>query len=122
MQQILSELPPDTLAKLMNLSAGRLADMDAGHVSLQVLSSVGSGDALPSNVRDANNQLGAAVEGHPDRFRAFAVLSMAYPQEAARELERAVIELGAVGALIDSTLANGYVRLDPMLRRTLTRP
>lgn len=78
MQQILSDLEPDTLAKLKNLSAGRLADMDAGHVSVQVLSSISMGDTLPLAVREVNSQLAAVVGGHPDRFRSSAALPMAY--------------------------------------------
>ncbi len=43
------------------------------------------------------------VSKHPDRFKAFAAVPLQDPEEAAKELERAVNELGFVGALI-----NGY--------------
>ncbi|KAI5357508.1 putative 2-amino-3-carboxymuconate-6-semialdehyde decarboxylase, metal-dependent hydrolase [Septoria linicola] len=104
MQQILRNA---NISQLEDLSTERLAAMDAGHVSMQVLSHVDVGDTLPSAVREANNQLAAVVEAQPSRFRAFAILPMAHPQEAANELERAVLELGAVGALIGNNLENG---------------
>ncbi|MCY8309871.1 amidohydrolase family protein [Bacillus vallismortis] len=43
------------------------------------------------------------VSKHPDRFKAFAAVPLQDPEEAAKELERAVNELGFVGALV-----NGY--------------
>ena len=50
--------------------------------------------------KQANDILAGIVEKHPDRFSAFATLPMADPEEAAKELERCVKELGFVGALI----------------------
>ncbi|MCY8315209.1 amidohydrolase family protein [Bacillus vallismortis] len=43
------------------------------------------------------------VSKHPDRFKAFAAVPLQDPEEAAKELERAVNKLGFVGALV-----NGY--------------
>ncbi|MCI3985354.1 amidohydrolase family protein [Bacillus vallismortis] len=43
------------------------------------------------------------VSKHPDRFKAFAAVPLQDPEEAAKELERAVNELGFAGALV-----NGY--------------
>ena len=44
-----------------------------------------------------------AVARHPDRFAGFAVLPMCSPDDAARELERSVRDLGFLGALINGT-------------------
>ncbi|MCY7916455.1 amidohydrolase family protein [Bacillus vallismortis] len=43
------------------------------------------------------------VSKHPGRFKAFAAVPLQDPKEAAKELERAINELGFVGALV-----NGY--------------
>jgi predicted TIM-barrel fold metal-dependent hydrolase len=57
-------------------------------------------------VQEANNDLAAAIEPYPDRFRGFCFLPMAYPQLAAQELERCVSQLKFVGALVDDHLLN----------------
>ncbi len=95
------------LAKLDGLGSGRLADMDAGGIDLQVLShgvpstelfSAGRAVAL---AEAANDYLAGAVAAHPDRFAGFATLPTADPPAAAHELERAVTSLGFKGALIN---------------------
>lgn len=47
------------------------------------------------------------VKSYPERFGFFACVPMQDPEEAARELERAVTQLGAKGVLI-----NGFTNLD----------
>ncbi len=92
--------------KSLDMGAGRLADMDANNISMQVLSLVGAGlDKLaPSTatevVRAVNDRLAAAVSAHPDRFAAFATLNLQEPDKAARELERSVKELNLKGAIV----------------------
>jgi hypothetical protein len=49
------------------------------------------------------------VSAHPDRFRAFATLPLGQPQAAATEFERAVTELGFVGALITGTVGDRFL-------------
>ena len=106
-QQALANLPGG-LSTLYDVGAGRLADMDAGHVSMQILSQLpGTGATNPSGCRKANNALATAIANHPDRYSGFAVLPMAFPDLAAQELERAVLDLGLVGAMIDNHLPNG---------------
>lgn len=51
--------------------------------------------------RSANDYLANAAAANRSRFAAFATLPMSAPEAAADELERAVSELGFVGALID---------------------
>jgi predicted TIM-barrel fold metal-dependent hydrolase len=99
------------LAKLDDLGAGRLADMDAAGIDLQVLShNVGALESLDgpqavSFARQSNDQLAEAVAAHPERFAGFASLPTIEPRAAAQELERAVSELGFKGALV-----NGHIR------------
>lgn len=47
--------------------------------------------------KNTNDELAGYCEKVPDRFLFWATLPMAYPDEAVKELERAVTELGAVG-------------------------
>lgn len=90
-------------AELLDKGAGRVADMDAGHMSLQVLSQLpGLANERPDDCRKANDQLAEVIRERPSRFAGFAALPMSYPQEAAKELERAVTQLNLVGAMIDS--------------------
>jgi predicted TIM-barrel fold metal-dependent hydrolase len=95
------------LAKLDDVGAGRLADMDAAGIDFQVLSqTVGpmpDADAATELAREANDELAKAIAAYPDRFAGFALLPMADPLAAAAELERAVRELGFKGALVNGT-------------------
>ncbi|KAF9059969.1 hypothetical protein BDP27DRAFT_1237725, partial [Rhodocollybia butyracea] len=89
---------------LLDLGERRIADMDAGSVTLQIISHVAV-DALPPDLaRTTNDELHAAIQKHPKRLGAFANLPMASPQEAAKELTRATEELHFVGALINNHL------------------
>jgi predicted TIM-barrel fold metal-dependent hydrolase len=96
--------------KLLDMGESRIADMDAAGIDVQVLSLVNCGvDKLePATatalVRDANDQLAAAVRTHPDRFAAFAALAVQDPKAAAAELERCVCKLGFKGALVHGTV------------------
>jgi uncharacterized protein len=103
--------PPGRMAsqvsRLQDLGAGRLADMDASGITMQVLSHVGpatqaldAASAVPL-AREANDALAQAVAAHPDRFAGFATLPTPDPRAAAAELERAVTSLGFKGALIN---------------------
>ena len=56
--------------------------------------------------RSANDELAALVARYPDRFAGFtAALPMGDPQDAAAELDRAMTELGAVGAQVHTNVA-----------------
>ncbi|KAL4921505.1 hypothetical protein BDW62DRAFT_174805 [Aspergillus aurantiobrunneus] len=101
---------PGLFDKFTELGPKRIADMDTGQVTMQVISH-GPGDLSPSQCRDANNQLADAVRSHPDRFAGFAVLPMDEPQEAAKELHRMCSSgysgVAFVGALVDSHTDGG---------------
>jgi predicted TIM-barrel fold metal-dependent hydrolase len=114
--------------QLSDLGPLRLADMDANGIDVQVISHVApaaqgrAGAEGLARAREANDRLAAAVRAHPDRFAGFATLPTADPQAAADELERVTVELGFVGALVNSTLGpNGAflddARFEPLLDR-----
>lgn len=93
---------------LRDLDAERLADMDAGHVSIQVISALpGMSSVNPEKCSTANDELASAVGEHSGRFRGFAALPMQYPERIAKELEGAVHELRFCGAMIDNHLEDG---------------
>jgi uncharacterized protein len=104
--------------KLRDLASGRLADMTANGIDLQVISHVApaaqalQGAEALARAREANDLLAAAVRAHPDRFAGFATLPTADAHAAADELERATGELGFVGGLVNSTLGSNGAFLD----------
>ncbi|KAH8179416.1 amidohydrolase domain-containing protein [Sarocladium implicatum] len=95
-----NQFPPHLLAKLHDLDQTRIEDLDKGNVSLQILSH-GPAEANAEICTAVNDELAAAVRKHPSRLAGFATLPMEDPPAAAAELERAVRELGFVGALVD---------------------
>lgn len=100
---------PKVREQLYDLDDVRLSEMDAGAVSLQVIShapmlAVIGNDACVS----ANDQLAEAVTRHPDRYAGFAVLPMGDPSASAKELQRCIKELGFVGALVDNHAEGRY--------------
>jgi len=84
----------------------RLKDMDAAGIDMQVLSAtlMPNADYTVAEARawavEINDIMAEVIGKHPDRFSAFAAVSLLEPEEAARELERAVTRLGFRGALI----------------------
>ena len=104
--------------QLRDLGRARLADMDASGIDLQVISHAApaaqalEGAEGAASARAANDPLAGAVRAHPGRFAGFATLPTADPPAAANELERAVRELGLLGALVNSTLGSNGAFLD----------
>ena len=97
---------PGVLDKLIDLDTVRLQHMDAGHISLQIISHA-PGQLTPQQARDANDQLAIAIEANKTRFAGFAALPVAEAGECAKELERAIRELGFKGTLIDNHTVSG---------------
>jgi predicted TIM-barrel fold metal-dependent hydrolase len=112
--------------KLQDLGDGRIADMDAAGVTLQVLSVSGPGaDLLPASesvpwAKEANDVLAQAVGKHPKRFAGFAHLPMTAPDAAAEELTRCVRSLGFVGALVNGLTQEKFLD-DPMFEPVLSQ-
>ncbi|MBA8879156.1 amidohydrolase family protein [Phyllobacterium myrsinacearum] len=91
--------------RLADLGEQRLALMDETGVDVQVLSLTTPGlNNLGLHgidlARRANDLLAGIVSANPSRFQAMAALSFAQADDAARELRRAVKELGCKGAVL----------------------
>ena len=99
--------PPALEARLLDVGEGRIAEMDAQGIDMQVLSMVQPGlehstaDRAVPVARAFNDRIAAAVAVHPDRLAALAALPTADPTAAADELARAMRELGCKGALVN---------------------
>ena len=106
---------PEITAKLEDLGAGRLREMDRIGIDRMVLSLTSPGTQnLPPEVavplaRQANDRLAAAVKTHPDRLAGFATLPTPNPDEAVREFTRCVQELGFCGAMINGRTGDDYL-------------
>ena len=102
--------------ELLDVGAGRIADMDAAGIDMQVLSAVTPG---AQNLAGAEGvafarRLNAwvadeVVAARPDRFRAFATLPLSQPGAAADELERSVREHGLVGCMTYGTVRGKFL-------------
>ncbi len=96
----------DIARRLLDFGDERLAFMNEAGMDVQVLSLTTPGvqNLLPDQAvalsRAANDRVAAAVADRPDRFQGVATLPTPDPQEAARELERAVRQLGLHGAMV----------------------
>jgi hypothetical protein len=100
--------PPGTLDKLKDVGAGRIAAMDAGMLSLMLLSQQSaSGLENVEGCRKANDAVASVIATHPKRYAGFANIPMALPDDAAAELERSVTQLGFKGAMIWNHLKDG---------------
>jgi predicted TIM-barrel fold metal-dependent hydrolase len=93
--------------RLRDVSEGRIAEMNAAGVDVQVLSLTSPGleqlaaaDAV-AMARDTNDFLAEAIRHNPTRLAGFAALPTADPGTAAEELERATALPGFVGAVIN---------------------
>ncbi len=96
--------------KLYDLTDMRIAAMDEGEIEISVMATTSpslQGMVDPSlqveTARKWNDHLANGISKHTNRLRGFACLPMRYPDEAIKELRRAVKDLGLVGALV-----NGY--------------
>ena len=108
--------------RLLDLTGERLAGMDAAGLDLQVLSLNSPGiQAEPepaiavTRAAAVNDLLAGLIAEHPTRFAGFAALPLQDPQAAAKELERAVTQLGMKGALVNAHTQGRYLD-DPALR------
>jgi uncharacterized protein len=103
------------LNRLLNLGESRIAGMDGAGIDLAVVSLTSPGcEQLDPKVgtrvaRSANDTLAAAMERHPGRLTGFAALAPKDPEAAAKELERAVKELGLKGWKTHSNYGDSYL-------------
>ena len=101
-----SHFPASIKERFFDPDTQRIAAMDAGSISVQVISHV-SADASAEVCVKANEELAEAVKRNPNRYAAFAMLPMSNPPTAVKELERCVMELGMVGAMVNIHLLEG---------------
>lgn len=104
----------------------RVEDMDRNGIGVSILSLTQPGIEGVTDPREAvdlarrmnDHAAEHLVARHPDRLRAFAAVPLQEPERAAEELERAVRDLGFVGALV-----NGYTNIgDENTARYLDEP
>lgn len=92
--------------RLLEVGERRIAAMDEAGCEVQVISlttpglSNLSGDEAVRLQVQTNDRIAELVSARPERFQGFATLATGVPAEAARELERAVGQLGLHGALL----------------------
>ena len=102
------------ISKLLASNEERILDMDSSGIDMQILSHNHPGaqilarDLAVETARTINDNLMRRIEKNPDRFGGFATLPMLFPEEAARELERCVIENGFCGAMLHGTLKGEF--------------
>ena len=102
--------------ELLDVGAGRIADMDQAGIGMQVLSAVTPGaQNLPgaegvAYARKLNAWVAnEVIPGYPDRFRVFATLPLSQPGAAADELDRSVREHGFVGCMSYGAVDGKYL-------------
>lgn len=89
--------------------------MDQYGIDMQVISDAGnSPQVLPDNLvveacRAQNESLAEAVAKYPDRLAGLAVVPINLPDEAAKELERAVTKLNLKGGIISGTVDGQFL-------------
>ncbi len=99
------------LEQLCNLGDERVAEMDAAHIDMQIVSLTSPGAEqleaaeAAAFARETNDYLADALRNHPTRFGGFATLPAADPNAAASELERTIDDYSFKGAVI-----NGHIR------------
>ena len=91
----------------------RLKDMDEAGIDMHVMSAMGGRGSntaeIVTSYKSVNESLSKIVEKYPKRFAGYTSLPMEDPDAAARELERAVKELGLKGPLIYSGSGGSYL-------------
>jgi predicted TIM-barrel fold metal-dependent hydrolase len=111
--------------RLQDIGEGRIAEMNAAGIDVQVLSlnapGVEQADAPVqlSVAIESNDLVAEATKKHPTRFAAFASLPVAVPDKAAEELERRVRQ-GFKGTMINGHTRGRYLD-DPFFSPILER-
>ena len=112
----------DASRRLLDFTEERLPEMDLHGIDMEVLSLNSPGIQAETDpttaiakTKTVNDFLAGIMTERPTRFSGFAALPLQDPQAAAKELERAVTELGMKGALVNAH-TNGMYLDDPKLR------
>ena len=103
------------LGNLLDVGEKRFKAMDDAGVDAQVLTLTAPGveslnpDLGTTLAEHSNNALAEIIEKHPDRYMGYAALAPKKPESAAKELERAVKELGLLGWKTHSNYGDSYI-------------
>jgi len=108
--------------RLLDFTEERLPQLDEAGIDVEVLSLNSPGiqaetDAATAvrKASEVNDFLAGVIAEHPTRFSGFAALPLQDPGAAAKELDRAVSQLGLRGALVNAHTQGRYLD-DPELR------
>jgi 5-carboxyvanillate decarboxylase len=103
------------MSRMSDLGEIRLRDMDETGIARQIVSLTSPGvqifergDAV-ALARLSNDYLADGISRHPDRFSGLAAIAPQDPAAAAKELERAVRQLGLKGAIVNSHTRGEYL-------------
>lgn len=117
-EQILRSRGPYLRDRLLDIEDERLAEMDRHGVDMHVLSLTSPGvqmfepDEATAIARSVNDHLAEVIARHPTRFAGLATIAPQDPAAAAREIDRAINELGLNGIVINSHTAGHYLDED----------
>lgn len=105
---------PKVFDRLLDLDEGRLADMDAHGIDVQVLQFAACSHTFDpvmelSLAKDANDVLAEAIRKHPDRYAGLAQLPLQSPDAAVEELDRCINKLGFKGAVWSGRCGDLYL-------------
>jgi uncharacterized protein len=108
-----------------DLGAGRIKEMDAQGIQMQLVSYTTPIQLVPGGeavalTRAANDRLAKAIARNPKRLGGFAVLPWQDPKGAVDELSRSINELGLKGVLILGRPGDSFLddlRYLPVLRK-----
>lgn len=114
-QNVWAPRSPILEAKLLDMGEERIAEMDEAGVDIQVLSLCIPGcdhfeaeDGI-AMARDTNDELADTIRKYPDRYLGLAAVAPQDPEGSAKELERAVKELGMKGGKLNSHAKGEYL-------------
>ena len=100
---------------LCDIDQGRIAQMDAAGIDMQVISLTAPGvEQLEAAeavalARDTNDALAEAIARRPTRLSGFAALPVAAPDQAAKELEHRFRKQAFAGAVINGHQRGRYL-------------
>ena len=115
MKELASNANSGAIERIMDIGELRIAAMDRSGIDMQLLSVASPGvqvyDAKQGGAlaQSINERLYSAVQKNPDRFAGLATIAPQDPNAAARELDRAVNQLGMKGALVNSHTKGEYL-------------
>ena len=96
------------ISRLSDISEGRIRDMDATGIDMQILSLTSPGvqvfDKATANAlaTSSNDEVAEAIRKYPSRFAGLAAAAPQDPKAAAKEIERGIRKLGLKGVIINS--------------------